>query len=166
MEINDRSIRWDYSFLKIAKEISTHSTCCRKQVGSILVNESKVIISMGYNGVPSGMQHCNEHFTMTDMLKPDFMKMHGDFSRRFELHSEQNCIAQCAKNGISPVGSTLYIDLSPCSQCAKLILAAGIKRVVYSEEYDRETEGLELLRQNGVKVDYFPLENNVNDSSF
>lgn len=149
-----RSIVWDNDFLRIAKIIAEHSTCTRKQVGAVIVR-NKRIISTGYNGVPSGMKHCNEVFTQKDLTSPDFMKTHGDFSNKFEVHSEQNAIAELSKNEVNGVGATLYTTLAPCSNCAKLIVAAGIKRVVYLEEYDRDMSGPELLRQAGIEVEWF-----------
>jgi len=148
---------WDKSFLRIAYEMSTHSTCCRKQVGALVVKNNR-IISSGYNGVPSGLRHCVDYFKPSDMKKPDFMKVHGEFSNAFEVHAEQNAIAECAKNEVSPVGATLYTTLAPCSNCAKLIVAAGIKRVIYEEEYDRDTKGPELLKQCGLIVQQIPYD--------
>ena len=101
------------------------------------------------------MKHCNEIFTQKDLTSPDFMKTHGDFSNKFEVHSEQNAIAELSKNEVSGIGATLYTTLAPCSNCAKLIVAAGIKRVVYLEEYDRDMSGPELLRQAGIEVEWF-----------
>ncbi|MCF0124672.1 MAG: cytidine deaminase [Clostridia bacterium] len=146
---------WDARFLRISGVISEASSCCRKHVGALVV-KNKRIISTGYNGVPSGLKHCNQIFSKEDMLSPNFMERHGDFSNKFEVHAEQNCIAELSKNEVSAEGATLYSTLAPCSNCAKLIVAAGIKRVVYAEEYDRDMSGPDLLKQSGIIVDHLP----------
>lgn len=146
---------WDKDFLRIASIIAKHSTCCRKQVGAVIVKNRR-IISTGYNGVPSGMKHCKDIFTPDKLKSPYFYEEHGKFSANFEVHSEQNAIAELSKNEVSGVGATMYTNLSPCSSCSKLIAAAGIKRVVYSEEYDRDKGGPELLRQCGIEVEFCP----------
>ena len=109
-------------------------------------------MSTGYNGVPSGLKHCNQYFTMDNLKEPEFYNQHGDFSKKFELHAEQNAILFAGKVFTSCEGATLYTTLSPCSDCCKLIAGAGIKRVVYCEEYDRDTAGIELLKQLGIEV--------------
>lgn len=149
---------WDYDFLRIAGIMAEHSTCCRKQVGAVIVKNGRVI-STGYNGTPAGMINCKDHFKPEDIKKPTFFDIHGKFSANFEVHAEQNAIAELSKNEVNGVGSTLYTTLAPCSMCAKLIAAAGIKRVVYAEEYDRDMSGPELLKQCGLDVIYFPWKN-------
>jgi dCMP deaminase len=148
--MGNKQREWDITFINIAKEMAKHSTCIRKQVGAILVKNGH-IVSTGYNGVPHGVKHCNEVFKKEDMLKPDWMDVHGKFSSMYEVHAEQNCIIEMAKNETNPEGSTLYLTLSPCSNCAKLIVAAGITRVVYEEKYDRDTSGIDLLNNMGVE---------------
>lgn len=148
---------WDKDFLRIASIMAEHSTCCRKQVGAIIVKNGR-IISTGYNGTPSGMINCKNYFTPEDIKKPNFYDLHGKFSTNFEIHAEQNAIAELSKNEVSGVGSTLYTTLAPCSMCAKLIASAGITRVVYSEEYDRDMNGPELLKQCGIEVVYLPID--------
>ena len=158
-------ISWDKTFLNIAKELSKHSTCCRKHVGAIIVSNGR-IVSTGYNGTPSGVKHCCDTFTeeqkqkFQDLNSPE-SKLHAEFSRKFELHAEQNCIAFASKRGISlENNSTLYTTLSPCSDCAKLIFQSGITRVVYEEEYDRDKSGIELLNSLGVVCQKFEDDNN------
>lgn len=144
---------WDLTFIKVATLMAKHSTCVRKQVGVVIVKNNR-IISTGYNGVPSGMKHCNEVFTKSAMAKltdAEFYKQHGDFSAKYEVHAEQNAIAELSKNEVNAIGATLVTTLSPCSNCAKLIAAAGIKRVVYLEEYDRDTNGPDLLKNLGIE---------------
>lgn len=144
--------KWDNTFLRIAQIMSEHSTCCRKQVTAIIVKRNR-IISTGYNGVPSGMLECNRRFSVEDITKPDFYKKHGEFSAAFEVHGEQNAIAELSKNEVNAVGATMYCTLAPCSMCAKLIVAAGVTRVVYLEDYDRDTNGPNLLRECGLIVE-------------
>lgn len=113
-----------------------NSYCARRQVGAILVKD-KMIISDGYNGTPSGFENvCEDENGVT---KP------------YVLHAEANAITKVAKSSNSSDGSTLYVTASPCIECAKLIIQAGIKRVVYHDEY-RITDGLDLLRRAGIEV--------------
>jgi len=154
---------WDKTFLEIAKIMSEHSTCSRVQVGAVLVKDRR-IISCGYNGVPSGQEECVDYFKRIynshniDLTfwawceREDFKDLHREFSINNELHGEQNAIGYAARNGINTSGSTMYLTISPCKQCAKLIIAAGIKRVIYQEIYNRaEDDGIPLLQQNNVE---------------
>lgn len=153
IEIAESQLKsWDNTFIVIAKELAKHSTCLRCQVGAVLVKNGR-IVSTGYNGVPHGMKHCNETFTIEDMKKSNWLDIHGEFSRKYEVHAEQNCIIEMAKNETNPTGTTLYLTLSPCSNCAKLIVAAGIERVVYAEEYDRDKDGINLLKEMGIECE-------------
>jgi dCMP deaminase len=122
--------RLDTIFLNIAKEISTLSKCNRSKVGAILVKEGN-IISMSYNGTPSGMDNCCEENNVT---------------LKHVIHAEMGAILKAAKTGNSVDDSTLYLTLSPCLDCSKLILQSGIKRVVYLNEY-RNPEGIDFLKQ-------------------
>lgn len=121
----------DRVFINIAKEIATLSYCERAKVGAIIVKD-KNIISFGYNGTPTGMDNKCE-----------------DCQNRTEdhvIHAEMNAILKAAKEGHSVEGSTLYLTLSPCKECAKLILQSGIKKVVYLDEY-RDVSGIKILKQ-------------------
>jgi len=134
-----KEYEWHLTFMEIAKIFAKHSTCIRKQVGAVIVKDKR-IISTGYNGVPSGIKHCNEVFDLSDELnKEEFMKKHRDFSSMYELHAEQNAIAFAAKNSLSVNGASIYCTLSPCRDCLKLISAVGIKDVYFNEVYDRES---------------------------
>lgn len=114
-----------------------NSYCKRRQVGALLVKD-KMIISDGYNGTPSGFENvCEDESGAT---KP------------YVLHAEANAISKVAKSGNSSDGSTLYVTASPCIECAKLIIQAGIKRVVYRDEY-RLTDGVDLLKRAGIEVE-------------
>ena len=148
----------------MAELVSSQSTCCRLQVGAVLVKEGRVI-SIGFNGVPAHQAHCEDIFkveyenkfkdkfkSMAEFIKsPEFKDIHGKFSNDNELHAEQNAILFAAKNGISTGGSHLYITLSPCINCAKVIITAGIEKVYYKELYDRSQEGVIFLGRNGIE---------------
>lgn len=113
-----------------------NSYCKRRQVGALIVKE-RMIISDGYNGTPSGFENiCEDE---TGATKP------------YVLHAEANAISKIAKSGNSSEGSTMYVTASPCLECAKLIIQAGIKRVVYKDEY-RLTDGIDLLKRAGIEV--------------
>ena len=124
----------DDFFMKLAYDFSEQSTCTRRKVGCVIV-KSKRIISAGYNGAPSSIEHCTpETCIRTQMNIPS--------GERHELciggHSESNAIANAAENGISTSDSTLYCTTYPCAYCAKVILRAGITRVVYDQGYPDE----------------------------
>ena len=125
----------------MARIWSENSYCTRRQVGAILVKD-KMIISDGYNGTPSGF--------------PNVCESDEGVTFPWVLHAEANAITKVARSNNSSEGSTLYVSTSPCMECSKLIIQAGIKRVVFSELY-RITDGLDILRKAGVTVDYMPL---------
>ncbi len=126
----------DQRYLKMAAIWSQNSYCKRRQVGALLV-KSKMIISDGYNGTPSGFENnCEDENNQT---KP------------YVLHAEANAITKVAKSGNSSEGATMYVTSSPCLECAKLIIQAGIRRVVYTENY-RSADGVNLLRRAGIEV--------------
>lgn len=149
----------DETYVEIAKVMAKRSTCARKKVGAILVKDGK-IISCGYNGTPSKYKvECTDHFhelaksNNLDFEKwkdtKEFYDLHGSFSKDFEVHSETNVLLYVSKEQSN--GSTLYVTLSPCSDCAKLIVQSGIKRVVYVEDYDRDPRGLLLIKEMGIE---------------
>lgn len=129
--------KFDLSYLKMASVWAQNSYCKRRQVGALLVKD-RMIISDGYNGTPSGFENnCEDESGAT---KP------------YVLHAEANAITKVAKSGNSSEGSTLYVTASPCIECAKLIIQAGIKRVVYRDAY-RLTDGIDLLKAAGIAVE-------------
>ncbi|WP_424244851.1 dCMP deaminase [Elusimicrobium posterum] len=150
-------------FISMAQLVAEQSTCCRMHVGAVLVKENRVV-SIGYNGVPSGQAHCEDCFeeiyskdwaakypVKEEFFKSrDFYDAHGKFSNDNELHAEQNALLFAAKHGISTAGSTLYVTWSPCINCAKIIVTAGIEKVYYQSLYDRNQEGLVLLKNSGI----------------
>ena len=130
--------KFDIAYLKMAKIWSELSYCTRKKVGAIIVKNG-MIISDGFNGTPS-------------KSKPNICEDENGLTNWWVLHGEANAILKCAKNGISSDGSTLYQTYSPCKECSKLIVQAGIKRVVYIEDY-RDLSGVEFLRESGIEVE-------------
>jgi dCMP deaminase len=133
--------RYDKAYLRIATEWGSLSYCKRKQVGAIIVRD-RMIISDGYNGTPTGFENCcedDEGLTRWDVL-----------------HAEANAILKVARSTQSCEGSTLYITLSPCKECSKLIHQSGIKRVVYHKGY-RDDAGIQFLIKAGVIVDHIPV---------
>jgi len=135
----DKDKKFDSRYLEMASVWAKNSYCTRRQVGAILVKD-RMIISDGYNGTPSGFENvCEDENGVT---KP------------YVLHAEANAITKVAKSSNSSEGATLYITDSPCLECAKLIIQAGISRVVYAREY-RISDGADLLRRAGVQVEKF-----------
>lgn len=129
--------KYDVAYLRIASEWSKLSYCNRKQVGAIIVKD-RMIISDGYNGTPSGFENCCEDSE--------------GLTKWYVLHAEANAISKLAQSSQSSEDATLYITLSPCKDCSKLIHQSGIKRVVFQKGY-RDDSGLEFLRKAGVIVD-------------
>ena len=129
--------KFDDKYIKMAEIWAGNSYCKRRQVGALLVKD-RMIISDGYNGTPSGFENiCEDENGVT---KP------------YVLHAEANAISKVAKSGNSSDGPTLYVTASPCIECAKLIIQAGIRRVVYKDEY-RLTDGIDLLKRAGIEVE-------------
>ena len=129
--------KFDDRYIEMAAIWAKNSYCKRRQVGALIVKD-KMIISDGYNGTPSGFENvCEDENGIT---KP------------YVLHAEANAISKVAKSGNSSQGATLYVTASPCIECSKLIIQAGITRVVYKDEY-RLTDGIDLLRRAGVEVE-------------
>lgn len=128
--------KYDKAYLRIAAEWSKLSYCKRKQVGAIIVRD-RMIISDGYNGTPSGFENCCED---TEGL-----------TQWYVLHAEANAILKVARSTQTCDNATLYITLSPCKECSKLIHQSGIKRVVYKNGY-RDTSGIDFLVKAGIEV--------------
>lgn len=127
-------------FMQIAEIVAQRSTCERAQVGAIAVLDNRVV-SIGYGGAPSGMPHCTE---VGCKIGPD-----GGCIRT--IHAEVNVIAFAARNGVALNGAELYVTMSPCYNCAKLLINTGIKGVFYNEEYRRK-EGINLLKRAGMEI--------------
>lgn len=136
MELGNKQQLLDQRYLKMADIWAQNSYCKRRQVGALLVKD-KMIISDGYNGTPSGFENvCEDENNKT---KP------------YVLHAEANAITKVAKSGNSSDGATLYVTSSPCMECSKLIIQAGIKRVVFTESYRLE-DGINLLKRADIEV--------------
>ncbi|MBC7809169.1 MAG: cytidine/deoxycytidylate deaminase family protein [Akkermansiaceae bacterium] len=130
---------WDEYFMRIAFEVATRATCLRRHVGAVIVRDKR-ILSTGYNGSPPGQKHCNE----VGCLLED-----GRCIRT--LHAEQNALMQAALHGVSTHGATLYCTCRPCHVCARMIVAAGIVRVVFAGE-SPEGWANEVLTAAGVEI--------------
>lgn len=141
---------WDEYFMEIARLVASRSTCLRRQVGAVMVKD-KNILATGYNGTPTGIRHCAEVGCLRQQLNVPSGERH-ELCRG--LHAEQNAIIQAAKHGTSIEGATLYCNTMPCIICSKMVINAGIKRVVYLSGYpDQLAE--EMIRESGVLVEKY-----------
>lgn len=139
--MDKKQLKYDTAYLKMAFEWGKLSHCKRKQVGALIVKD-RMIISDGFNGTPSGFPNCCEE---------------EDGTTKWEvLHAEANAILKVASSAQSCNNATLYITLSPCKQCSKLIHQAGIKRVVYANAY-KDTSGIDFLEKAGVTLEYLKI---------
>lgn len=134
--MTNKDLKYHYTYLKMATEWSSLSCCSRKKVGALIV-KGDTIISDGFNGTPKGFPN-------------DCEDANGN-THWYVLHAEANAILKVAKSTQSTDGATLYITYSPCKDCSKMIIQAGIKLVVYREEY-RDLSGIKILRESGVDV--------------
>ena len=142
MKPADKKTELDKRYLRMACIWSENSYCKRRQVGALIVKD-KMIISDGYNGTPSGFENvCEDENNVT---------------YPYVLHAEANAITKIARSNNNSEGATLYVTDSPCIECAKLIIQAGIKRLVYSRQY-RLDDGLQLLKKAGIEVVYLNIE--------
>lgn len=138
----EKQLQLDKRYLRMARIWAENSYCVRRQVGALVVKDKR-IISDGYNGTPVGFENvCEDENNVT---KP------------YVLHAEANAITKLARSHNSSEGATVYITASPCIECSKLLIQAGIKRVVYGEKYRLE-DGLNLLRKAGIETKYIELE--------
>ena len=140
--INEKQLTLDKRYIRMAGIWAENSYCTRRQVGALIVKNQR-IISDGYNGTPAGFENICEN--------------EDGFTKPYVLHAEANAITKIARSGNNSDGATLYVTDSPCIECAKLIIQAGIKRVVYGREY-RLTDGADLLRRAGITVEFLPEE--------
>lgn len=137
---NEKQVLLDKRYLRMARIWAENSYCIRRKVGALLVKD-QMIISDGYNGTPAGFEN--------------FCEDDNGVTKPYVLHAEANAITKVARSGNSSQGSTLYITASPCLECSKLIIQAGIKRVVFNDLY-RITDGLEILHRAGVETVHIP----------
>ncbi len=134
---------WDDYFMRIARDVSTRATCLRRQVGAVIVRDRRILLT-GYNGAPKGLAHCQEvgcHLVGGHCVRC--------------LHAEQNAIIQGAFNGVSTDKATLYCTHQPCNMCAKMIVNAGIIKVVIGGEYPDEF-AMEVLNAGSIDLVYMP----------
>ena len=144
--MDEKQRQLDLRYLRMAKIWAENSYCKRRQVGALVVKD-QMIISDGYNGTPSGFENvCEEN----------------DVTLPYVLHAEANAITKLARSSNNSDGAPLYVTDSPCIECSKLIIQAGIKRVVYSREY-RLNDGIRLLQQAGINVEYINPDNYVSE---
>ena len=135
MEFNKQK-KYDIAYLKMALEWAKLSYCKRRQVGALIVKD-RMIISDGYNGTPTGFENVCED--------------DENYTKWYVLHAEANAIMKVSASTQSSKGATLYITLSPCRECSKLIFQSGITRLVYNKEY-KDTSGLDFLQKSGIEI--------------
>ncbi len=138
---------WEEYFMEIAHLVARRSTCLRRQVGAVMV-KGKNILATGYNGTPSGITHCEQVGCLRQQLKVPSGERH-ELCRG--LHAEQNAIIQAAKHGINIADATLYCTNSPCIICSKMLINAGVQRIIYQEGYP-DLLSMEMLAESGVEV--------------
>ncbi len=145
---------WDQYFTEITRLVSTRSTCIRRHVGAILVKDRN-ILATGYNGVPSGISHCADAGCIREQLNVPSGERH-ELCRG--LHAEQNAIIQAAKHGVNIDGATLYCTTMPCVICTKMLINAGIKKVIFDDGYADEL-AIKMIAESGIDVVQFKPEN-------
>lgn len=138
---------WERYFMEIAELVSSRSTCLRRQVGAVLVRD-KHIIATGYNGAPRGVSHCIEAGCLREKLGIPSGERH-EMCRG--THAEQNAIIQAALHGVSTDGSTLYCTHQPCILCAKMLINAGVKKIIFQGDYP-DGLALELMREAQIQM--------------
>mgnify|MGYP000752451249 FL=1 len=150
METNEeKQLKLDKRYIRMAGIWAENSYCTRRRVGALIVKD-KMIISDGYNGTPSGFENvCEDENNVT---KP------------YVLHAEANAITKIARSGNNSDGATLYVTTSPCIECAKLIIQAGIRRVIYGEKY-RIEDGINLLKRANIDVEYVSVDEDCADNN-
>jgi len=141
---------WDEYFMEITHLVARRSTCLRRQVGAVVVKD-KNILATGYNGAPSGVAHCLDVGCLREKLQIPSGERH-ELCRG--LHAEQNAVIQAAKHGTSIDGAILYCTTMPCIICSKILINAGIRRVVYAEGYADQLAA-EMIQESGVQVEKF-----------
>lgn len=146
MKTNQRP-DWDSYFIEIARIVARRATCLRRQMGALLVKDRR-ILSTGYNGAPAGLPHCEETGCLREALGIPSGERH-ELCRA--LHAEQNAIIQAALHGVAVQGATLYCTHQPCNVCAKMLINAGVKRVVIMNDYP-DPMAADFFSQAGVEV--------------
>lgn len=140
--------KWDKRFMNLAEEIASWSSCCRRQVGAIIVKDKR-IIATGYNGAPAGVETCVEK---KKCLRDEHHIASGTQAQLcYAVHAEQNAVSQAARLGVSVKDATIYVTHQPCVLCAKILINAGIKRIVYKHGYPDEFS-LEIIKEAGIEL--------------
>ena len=141
---------WDEYFMQIAEVVATRSTCIRRNVGAVIVKNKRLLAS-GYNGAPTGLNHCQN----SGCLRAEHNIPAGE---RHELcrglHAEQNAVVQAAMHGVGILGATIYITHQPCSACTKIIINAGIEKIVYKDAYP-DSLAEQLILEAGIETVHF-----------
>ena len=148
---------FDFIYMNLASELARRSHCVKAQVGAVLAKDTR-IVSLGYNGPPAGTHNCDERWPQTGCPRD------SKGSCSLALHAEQNAILYAVKNQVSLQGAVLYVTLSPCIACARVIFTAGIKKVYYQNSYAEfkqlpSDEGIDFLKTFGVEVEQWNLQN-------
>ncbi len=139
---------WNNYFRTIAEVVAVRSTCLRRKVGCVFVRDN-AILATGYNGAPKGVEHCETAGCVRDQLAVPSGERH-ELCRA--VHAEQNAICQAARNGVSLKGSTVYVTVSPCIICAKMLINVGVRKIYYSGRYS-DRKGLALLEESGIELE-------------
>ena len=142
---------WDEYFMEMAQVAAKRSTCLRRSVGAVIV-KNKQILASGYNGTPMGLPHCEEVGCLREQLQVPSGKCH-ELCRG--VHAEQNAITQAAYHGVSVKGATIYVTHQPCVVCTKMLINAGIERVVFANPYPDQL-AQEMMAQSKMKIEVFP----------
>lgn len=132
---------FDQMYMSIAEIVGLRSTCLRGKIGAVIVRDTR-IVSIGYNGAPASLGQCDEYGCIIDRERGGCIRT---------IHAEQNAIAYASRVGISIEGGTIYVTMSPCIDCAKLIIASGLKRIVFKEEY-RKGYAIDYLKLSGLEI--------------
>ena len=162
-KIRDKRLKWDKSIMNSLEQFETHSHCAAKHVCCIIVREDVShnynILSIGLNGTPPGLPNCDEIWQRYGQLWVNKksgqycdQNSHSEWSAINEIHAEVNAIAKCNKNNVSTEGTYAFISYSPCMHCAKLLVASGIKKIVFRERYDDFDHVNKFLVTSGIEV--------------
>ncbi len=138
---------WDSYFMKIAEDVSTRSTCIRRQVGAVIVKDKRMLTT-GYNGVPTGITHCTEQTCLRTKYNVPSGERH-ELCRG--LHAEQNAIIQAALHGVSVKGAKIYVTHKPCSICTKMLINSGIDTFIFRSPY-KDPLADEMVAEAGIKI--------------
>ena len=136
---------WDMYFMKIAEDVSTRSTCIRRQVGAVIVKDKRMLTT-GYNGVPTGISHCTELTCLRTLYNVPSGERH-ELCRG--LHAEQNAIIQAAYYGVSVKGAKIYVTHQPCSICTKMLINSGIEEFIYRSPYN-DPLAAAMIKEAGI----------------